>query len=179
MNRQELLLRWVKSQHEGQLIRLTELPYIDHLIDVAELSDVELFGYEVGLCHDLFEKASVTKIALKVALQDFGYDHAETALISDCVDELTDKFTKEAYPKLDKKTRKQKEADRLAGISALAQTVKYADLIYNINWMLIHDRKHATKYLKRKKTLLLHMKNGNQVLLCRAVKLIDTYIIQL
>jgi len=61
MNRQELLLRWVKIQHEGQRIRLTEVPYLKHLTDVAELSVVVSFGYEVGLCHDLLEKLLLLK----------------------------------------------------------------------------------------------------------------------
>jgi hypothetical protein len=74
-------------------------------------------------------------------LSDFGYRNADARHIACCVAELSDVFTRKAFPGMRKKERKKNEARRLAGISADAQTVKYADLIYNINWMMIYDQK--------------------------------------
>jgi len=107
---------------------------------------------------------------LRTVLTGFGYEIEEAIFISDCVAELTNVFTKRNYPDLDKKTRKRKEADRLAAISPAAQTIKYADLMCNADWMLKYDPEQAQKYLKKKKMLLVNMKDGDRVLQSQAIK---------
>jgi (p)ppGpp synthase/HD superfamily hydrolase len=164
MSRENKLLEWVKRQHEGQLIRRSAEPYLNHLTAVAGLAAIIPFGYEIGLCHDLLEETRVTQLQLQNQLKSIGYDNQEALLISGCVSELTDVFTKDSFPDVDKKTRKKREAARLTQVSSAAQTVKYADLLYNTQWMLKYDLKHAKKYLQKKKSLALKMSNGNQVL---------------
>lgn len=173
MRREEKLLEWVKHCHEGQLIRWTAEPYLNHLTVVAGFAAIIPLGYEIGLCHDLLEETGITKLQLQNQLRSVGYDDLETSLISGCVSELTNVFTKESFPEVDKKTRKKREAARLTYVSSAAQTVKYADLLYNIQWVLKYDLKHAKKYLQKKKFLVLSMNCGNQVLHERVIKTIE------
>jgi len=170
----EQLANWVEEKHRGQLIRDTEEPYFMHLIVVAEMAGPAIsLGYEIGLCHDLLEDTSTTKDELNQALTGFNYAKTDADHITACVVELTDVYTSAAYPHLGKKARKEKEALRLSAISPAAQTVKYCDLIYNINWMLHHDRKHAAKYLKRKKHLVTCMSEGDEGLRQKALETIN------
>lgn len=158
----ERLTEWVARKHGGQIIRRTDLPYFSHLTTVAALAGaVAELGYETGLCHDLLEDTTVTNAELYNALSGFGYSVHDAGLITKSVVELTDVFTASAYPDDNKKERKKRESARLATISGLAQTVKYGDLIDNINWVLKYDQKRAKKYLKKKKLLLENLTKGD------------------
>lgn len=169
MNRRIKLINWVREQHKGQLIKETQVPYFEHVLAVANrVATVAPLVYEIGLCHDLLEKTTVTQTELLAQLRDDGYDGEEAKHISDCVTELTRHFTKAANP-LPKKERKALEDERLMYISADAQTVKYADLAANADWMMAHDRHHAADYLQSKLSLIEGMTVGdaelrNQVL---------------
>lgn len=170
----EQLTDWVALRHEGQMIRRTEEPYFNHLVAVAELSKSAVaLGYEIGLCHDLLEDTDTTSKELLTALLSFGYTDQEAGTITACVVELTDVFTSEAYPLLSKAKRKKRESARLLTITAAAQTVKYADLVYNINWVLKYDQKHAHKYLLKKQVLLTGLNRGNEELRQKAIDLIQ------
>lgn len=174
MTNAEQLTNWVASKHEGQTIKRTEEPYFNHVAAVAALAKPAVtFGYEIGLCHDLLEDTKTTKAELWATLLKFGYDTREANLITAAVVELTDSYTSENYPDWSKKERKDKESSRLMSISPAAQTVKYGDLIYNVDWVLKYDQKHAKKYLLKKKVLLASMNKGDQGLLQKAVTNID------
>jgi (p)ppGpp synthase/HD superfamily hydrolase len=174
MMRTAQLTSWIRLKHQGQLVRRTNAPYFDHLIAVAEMAaPATPFGYEIGLCHDLFEKTATRQNEFHKALLDYSYTPDETGEIISQVVELTDVFTKASYPLLSKAVRKSKEEKRLATISCGAQTVKYADLIYNIQWMMKYDLKHAENYLKRKQHLLRLMAAGNPGLHNEANELIS------
>lgn len=164
MNRRLKLINWVRQQHEGQLIKETDAPYFEHLLTVANrVTNCAPLTYEVGLCHDLLEKTEVKQPMLLAQLQAFGYDEHEAAHISNCVLELTRHYTKANNP-LPKKERKELEDERLTTISADAQTVKYADLAYNADWMMAHDRHHAGDYLQRHLELVENMTEGDSEL---------------
>jgi (p)ppGpp synthase/HD superfamily hydrolase len=174
MNRKVQLTHWVKSMHEGQIIKCTGEPYFNHLLAVAEMAaPASPFGYEVGLCHDLLEKTLTSQNELHHALIRFGYQAKEASGIVSQVVELTDVFTKAAYPHLKKTIRKAKEEERLATISVGAQTVKYADLVYNIGWVVEFDSAHAARYLEKKKKLLAAMHSGDQALHAKALQMIS------
>jgi (p)ppGpp synthase/HD superfamily hydrolase len=175
--RAEKLADWVRLKHEGQLIKLSGKPYFNHLEAVASMAaPLTQFGYEAGICHDLLEKTQTSVKELGEALVSFGYLSGEAEYIAGRVVELTNVFTKAAYPDLKKSSRKEKEAVRLPTISAGAQTVKYADLIYNIEWMMAYDHHRAKKYLKRKKRLLAKMDKGDKNLYQKALDLIEKSI---
>lgn len=170
MTPEQQLKDWVALRHQGQVIRRTGAPYFDHLIAVAEMTKPVLaLGYEIGLCHDVLEDTDTTAAELLTALIGFGYTDAEANLISSCVVELTDVFTAAAYPDLSKKARKELESARLLTISPAAQTVKYSDLIYNIDWVLKYDQKHAEAYLLKKQLLLAGLNKGDEALRQRAL----------
>ena len=155
------MINWVRQQHEGQLIKETDAPYFEHLLTVANLvANCAPLTYEIGLCHDLLEKTAVKQHVILAQLQAFGYDEHEAAHISNSVIELTRHYTKANNP-LPKKERKELEDERLTTISADAQTVKYADLSYNADWMMAHDRHHAGDYLQRHLELVEHMTEGD------------------
>lgn len=168
------LANWVAEKHKNQLIKQTALPYFDHLNKVAQLAkDAVVWGYEIGLCHDLLEDTNTTGNELNETLIGFGYPASVADLITAQVIALTDVFTRTAYPGLSKKERKKLENKRLETLSATAQTVKYADLIDNVTWMMEHDTKHAAKYLKKKAALLLKLNRGNDELRQRALNMIS------
>jgi (p)ppGpp synthase/HD superfamily hydrolase len=161
MNRRLKLINWIRAQHAGQMIKETNAPYLDHVLAVAnQVASAVSLTFEIGLCHDLLEKTALTFTVLLAQLYDFGYDPEEAEHISGCVTELTRQFTKAENP-LPKKMRKALEDERLAQISADAQTVKYADLSYNADWMMAHDRHHAKDYLQNKLALIGEMTAGD------------------
>ena len=158
----DLLTAWVKLKFDGNKIKRSGQPYFNHLTVVAELAaPLVSMGYEIGICHDLLEDTSVTENEFLKALNSFGYNDLDAVYISGTVIELTDVFTSDAYPKLSKMRRKEKEVERLAGISSVAQTVKYCDLMDNIKWVMQYDLKHASKYLLKKRMLLSAMCKGD------------------
>lgn len=168
------LKRWVSLQHQGQLIRRTKRPYFEHLLAVAELAGPAVaFGYEIGLCHDLLEETDVPERELLAALLSFGFTGADARVITSCVVELTDVYTVVAYPGLCKAERKSLEQARLLTISPTAQTLKYADLIYNTIWVLKYDHKHAAKYMAKKQMLLADLNRGNSKLRNQLLHLIS------
>lgn len=139
-----LLTEWIKECYKGRTIRISGGPCFNHLAAVAEIaSRFSDLGYEIGLCHDLLEDTQIEAGDLLTVLRGFGYVEESSAFITKAVVELTDSYTKESYPNFSKKERRRMEAKRLIAISAEAQTVKYADLIYNTDWMLIWEPEKA------------------------------------
>lgn len=180
MKSTERLAQWVAIKHRGQLIKRTNAPYFCHLINVAELAGPKVaMGYEIGLCHDLLEDTSTTEVELLNALCNFGYANEDAIQITSCVVELTDVFTADAYPRLAKAIRKKNEEARLLTISATAQTIKYADLVDNIEWVLTYDRKHAERYLKKKQRLLADLNRGSEALRQQTLRLIEKGLLSL
>jgi (p)ppGpp synthase/HD superfamily hydrolase len=170
-----LLKRWVKYKYRGKKIKITGKPYYKHLSTVSKMARRRTaFGAEIGLCHDLLEDTTLTTSELMATLLRFGYESDDAIYITSTVKELTDVFTEEAFPELEKRERKAKETSRLLTISPGAQTVKYCDLIYNIGWMLDNDRKKAKKYLKKKKWLINKLDKGNHQLRKTALQAIKT-----
>ena len=173
MNARAQLTVWIRQQYAGQKIKRSGEPYFNHLVAVAETAAFVEFGYEIGLCHDLLEDTTTTAAQLITALINLGYTAGDAEYITGCVVELTDVFTKAAYSDLSKSRRKEKEATRLATISAAAQTVKYADLIYNIDWVMQYDRQKAASYLAKKRLLIITMDSGNADLRKQLLVLIE------
>lgn len=180
MIRTERLAAWIALQHDGQIIRHTTEPYFNHLRAVAEMAGPLLaLGYEIGLCHDLLEDTGTTSTELFDALLSFGYTDAEAQLVTDCAIELTDVYTRAAYPDLSKSERKARESARLLHISPAAQTVKYGDLIYNMDWVVKYDHKHARKYLLKKQSLLTNLVQGDKGLRQQALDKIHSELVKL
>lgn len=163
--RRQNLSDWIRTCHRGQKIRKTEEDYFNHLLRVAcEAAPYAPLAYEIGICHDLLEDTETTSAQLLTKLGELNYEIDAANQIAEAVVALTDVFTKDTFPFLNKKQRKKREAERLETISPVAQTVKYADLTDNINWMLVYDRKHLKNYLQKKHTLVTRLNSGNALL---------------
>jgi (p)ppGpp synthase/HD superfamily hydrolase len=148
--------------HAGQKRKYTSEPYIVHPIEV--MSIVHRFGGTdamkmAAVLHDVVEDCNVS---LHTIGRRFGN------VVQELVNGLTDQFTKENYPELNRAARKERERERLAGTLAMVQTIKYADLISNTASIAEHDQNFARKYLDEKEKLLLVMDRGDEFLLALA-----------
>jgi (p)ppGpp synthase/HD superfamily hydrolase len=168
MNRGKLI-EFVKQQHGDQVRKYTGEPYFNHLLAVAEMADCKCdYGFEIGLCHDLLEDTSCTDLELYTFLQNNGYNIEASEVILKAVVELTDIYTAENSPELNRKHRKHLEALRLHQIGYEAQTVKYCDLIDNGDSIALHDPSFAKVYLKEKSEILEGMNAGDYELYLKA-----------
>ena len=161
---QEELLQFVKECHGDQIRKYNNEPYWNHLYRVAETVSTlssDMMYIEIALCHDLFEDTECTHVTLREFLIGIGYDIHDARFVCGGVKHLSDVYTKEAYPKWNRKERKEEECIRLGEISFNVQSVKYADLIDNSDSILKEDKGFARVYLKEKKDILKVMKNGD------------------
>lgn len=138
-----------EKAHAGQVRKYTNKPYFaEHCVAVSELVR-ELGGDEdmiiAALLHDTVEDTDTSLWEIRAA---FG------KRVAGLVDELTDRFTKEAYPDLNRAARKKLEAERLGTISDDAKLIKLCDMIDNTHSIVKHDPKFAKTYLREKADLL-------------------------
>lgn len=172
--KQQILLQYVKDSHVDQVRKYTGEPYWNHVYSVAKIiAEIEPKGIEIALCHDLFEDTEVQMPDLLRFLTHSGYSNEDALFIVSGVNDLTDVFTKENYPTLNRKERKRLEAERLGKVNELSQTVKYADLIDNTKSITEHDEGFAKVYLSEKRQILDQMRRGNFDLLERCERQIS------
>ena len=174
-NRQLDLLEYVKFAHGDQKRKYTMEPYYTHCITVAEIVseyDHSNGMIEIALCHDLFEDTTVTEFTLRKCLKELGYTVQEQDFIVIGVTALSDYWTSERFPQLNRGTRKHLEAIRLGKINESYQTIKYADLIHNTKSIIQHDKGLAKKYIPEKREILNLMRMGNLELFIRSYELL-------
>lgn len=147
----------------GQVRKYTGAPYWVHTDAVAGIvgivtdnPDVIAAAHLHDVIEDVFPIRPQYNLGRIQAL--FGIT------VADLVEHLTDKYTREYYPNLNRKVRKQKEAERLAQIPADAQTVKLADLINNSTDIVANDPGFAVTYLREKEEILKGLTRGNALL---------------
>ncbi|PIZ51110.1 metal-dependent phosphohydrolase [Candidatus Woesearchaeota archaeon CG_4_10_14_0_2_um_filter_33_13] len=175
----EKLTEFIKEKHGNQLRKYVNTHYYNHPIRVGILAfkhhtSNHLFLMEIGLCHDLFEDTDCTYEELFNFLRkELKYGKIEANIICEGVNHLTNEFTPEAYPGLNRKERKEKEAIRLRHIPWYCQTVKYADIIDNLPSIVKHDPPFAKVYLEEKIQLLDVMRNGSIHLLIKCCAAIN------
>ncbi|MEX0720254.1 MAG: hypothetical protein WD059_06270 [Balneolaceae bacterium] len=173
-DRQEALLEFVKQEHGDQQRKYSDEPYWKHVVRVANIASKYLKdGVEVAFCHDLLEDTACTEKQLYNQLIAVGYPEEEASVIREGVVELTDVYIKENYPELNRRERKKREAERLWETSYLAQSVKYADLIDNMNSIVDGEPGFARVFVREGVDILKGMRDGNIHLLidcCYAIK---------
>lgn len=170
-DRQERLFNWIKEMHGDQRRKYGDQIYWKHLLRVADLAsafELSVGTMEVGLAHDLLEDTGVTEAELIAKLLELEYTPKEAGWISQGVQALTDVFTSEAYPDLNRAERKRREASRLGRIYPQWQSIKYADLIDNTSSIIIWDPEFAKTYIPEKVMILDRMRQGNIELLIMA-----------
>jgi len=141
-------------------------PYVTHTIRVAET--VKKHGGDdnmvyAALLHDVLEDTETTEVELFSMLSNIIGHNAAVDTVR-MVKELTDVFTNEKYPDINRGGRKEMESIRLGRISKRSQTIKYADLLDNSDDILKNDPKFAEVYLKEKRMILDQMDQGNKTL---------------
>jgi (p)ppGpp synthase/HD superfamily hydrolase len=150
------ILDFSTKAHEGQKRKYTVEDYIVHPIAVSnlvgEVTNDESIIY-AALLHDVLEDTKVSHEELRVFLfKTLYFPNAKKVL--DMVVELTDVFTHEAFPSLNRAKRKALECARLGGVSDGAKLVKRMDIAHNTISITKHDPKFSKLYLKEKKELL-------------------------
>lgn len=177
--KQHKLLEFVVEKHGDKLRKYTNEPYWTHPVSVAKLYhkySFEDYGVSAALCHDLLEDTNCTKEELVSKLNEIGYDKMESTYIADLTDDLTDKFTKENFPDLNRFERKKREAIRLGNVCFESQNIKLCDLIDNTSSIIIHDTNFAVVYMAEKKEMLFHMKNNNIDLYIKCCSIYQNWI---
>lgn len=179
-SKRKKLLAFITLKHGNQKRKYTNEPYVNHVITVAKMARYFCrFGWEIGLCHDLIEDTNCTGIELVRTLRFIGYSMNDAFFISIRVEELTDEFTHEAFPGMNRFLRKQKEAQRLHKISYEAQTVKYCDLINNSSSIVEFDPSFAEIYLSEKIDILDGMNKGNPIIRFWVNRVLEKSLIKL
>lgn len=123
--------------------------------------------------HDTAEDVNIHPYTLEGIAAIFG------PVIEQHVDDLTEKYTKEEYPEMNRKERKTHECFRISHISPGSKTIKLADLISNTRDIVKNDPKFAVTYLKEKRDLLPHLKEGNPILFAKAQQILNDGLKQL
>ncbi len=166
----EMIIEKIKdfaaTAHSGQVRKYAEEPYINHPIRVMQhcrlyVKDISIAA--AALLHDVLEDTQVSNDELSTFLHGvLPKEDARHSML--LVEQLTDVYTKENYPGLNRRQRKEKEHERLASIHGHAQTIKYADVIDNSRDKAIPENDFAEKLLNEYKQLLRKIPNGHPAL---------------
>lgn len=149
--------------HGEQLRKYSPDRYMVHPIRVMEklqnfTDDITILA--AALLHDVLEDTPVKQSEIRKFLNTLMTPE-ETKRTVHLITELTDVFVKSAYPKLNRRTRKAKELNRLEKISADSQTIKYADILDNTLEIVDQDPSFAKVYLLEIKQILKKLNKGN------------------
>ena len=160
--------------HGDQKRKYSGDPYVSHTFRVSDTVK-ENGGDEAmiyaAILHDVLEDTPTTESELLTEMVAI-VDPSMAMNVIRLVNELTDIFTHESYPDLNRAGRKEMEAIRMGRISPRAQTIKYADLLDNGKDILVNDPKFAKVYLKEKEVILRYMNRGNKTLYQRCLDFI-------
>lgn len=139
-----------------QVRKYTGEPYVVHPREVAEIvagvggTDIMIAAAHL---HDVLEDTGVTFQMLE---NYFGLD------VVSYVNQLTDKFTPERFPGLNRAARKRAEAIRYRCVSDEVKTIKLADGICNTRSITRYDPKFMETYGPEKRFLLEQLRGGNE-----------------
>lgn len=144
----ERALVFAFNAHDGQKRKYTGAPYIVHPISVmailVEHNVEDSAMLAAALLHDVIEDCGVLIGTLEAK---FG------VLVASLVQDLTDEFTKESYPELNRAERKRLERNRLGEGSVPAKQIKLADMIDNSRGLDASD-KFTDVYMQEKAALI-------------------------
>jgi (p)ppGpp synthase/HD superfamily hydrolase len=141
--------KFAEHAHRHQRRKYKGDPYFTHCQAVAELvmqrsKDPTVIA--AAYLHDIIEDTEITE---KDLISCFGAE--VTALVV----ELTDVFTCESFPYLNRETRKGLEVQRIATISPSAKMIKICDLAHNTSDIVANAPiRFAQLYMTEKAALL-------------------------
>lgn len=170
--------QFARQAHGDQQRKFAAEPYVNHLVRVMETSKQYSSSIELllaALLHDVLEDTATSKDEIKEFLLPLlGEEQANRTL--KLVEELTDIYTKEAYPQWNRRKRKAREAERLSKTSGDAQTIKYADIIDNSLDIHKAESDFSKIFLFECRALLKVMPAGNKLLYKKAVETVQQCI---
>ncbi len=173
--------QYADKAHGTQMRKYTPERYIVHPVRVMHMCAAynnRLPILAAALLHDVLEDTPVTGKELHGFLKTVMSD-AEADETLRLVIELTDVYVKEEYPRLNRRTRKQKELERMKDISTDAQTIKYADVIDNCNEIVAQDPDFARVFLRECGNMLQVLDKGNPALYDKARTVVNNALIGL
>lgn len=175
-NRCKLVYDDAKVYHTGQVRKYTEEPYHTHLLAVAMITDLYCSEYNTetkdlfiacAILHDVLEDCSnVSERDIKRTLRKSGFAFFDRMCISSAVKDLTNTFTKEAYPELSREIRKALEANKWSDVyfsrifsrhKTMPMIVKCADILHNVHNIVDKDPEFAKVYLYEKMKMVQNM----------------------
>ncbi len=177
----EQIKDFADKAHGDQLRKYSPERYIAHPVRVMETCQKYSASTPVlaaALLHDVLEDTEVSSEELKDYLLSV-MSEVDVGPTLKLVTELTDVYTKKNYPRLNRKRRRVKEAERLANSSADAQTIKYADIMDNCKAIAGQDSDFAPVFLEECKLLLDQMTKGNSELRQQALRVVNEEMQQL
>lgn len=142
----------------GQVRKYSGQPYWTHTDNVAYLVSQYTQDEEViaaAHLHDYLEDVNPNGFSLLV--ETFGTRVAQIVL------DLTDFYTKEAFPQFNRNKRKQLEAVRLGAVRDESKLIKLADLIDNTKDIARQDPGFAALYLREKAAVLPNLKVASPI----------------
>ena len=177
----EKIAAFADLAHGDQQRKYADEKYIQHPLRV--MKTCQSYGYPLpilaaAILHDVLEDTNTTPQKIKEFLSTIMNEKDANRTLA-LVIELTDVYTKDRYPRLNRRRRKTKEAMRMETISAEAQTVKYADIVDNVRGITEHDPDFAPVYLNECKLLSEKMKKGNSELRKKTMEVLEKEIAQL
>jgi guanosine-3',5'-bis(diphosphate) 3'-pyrophosphohydrolase len=171
----EQVRAFAAAAHGEQKRKYTDELYIEHPVRVMETVrqyNKSLPVLSAALLHDVLEDTAVSSRDLQKFLCDI-LTQDEANETHKLVVELTDVYVKKDYPMLNRRTRKQRESERLALTSGNAHTIKYADIMDNVVDVLKNDSDFSLTYIRECKHLLPMINKGDAELYARAAKTVD------
>lgn len=153
----QIALQIAREKHEGQKRKYDGSPYFTHVERVAKAALAHgMTENQVAAAadHDICEDCNTTPDELRNLLVERGIDRFDAAIIVSLVVQLTDIYTPENYPNLNRAARKKLEAARLGQISTEAKNIKLLDLCDNTRDIVEANPAFAKKYLEEKKEIL-------------------------
>lgn len=157
----EKILEFATKAHEGQKRKYIDEPYITHPIAVAELVKEAGCYWEMqaaALLHDVVEDTDVTFESLRAFLYGVCASNLTADYIFNLVVELTDVFTKEDFPSMNRAERKKREANRLRWASKEAKLIKRLDIHHNSETIELYGGDFAKVFAEEKEYLLIQIR---------------------
>jgi len=154
---------FAEHAHRGQYRKYTPDPYIVHpkrVMETCRQHGATMPMLAAALLHDVLEDTDVDERQLLEFLNGVMPADAAGQTLS-LVIELTDVYTKPAFPQWNRRVRKDKELERIAQTSAESQTIKYADILDNSKEIGEHDRAFAPRFLRECHAILKRADKGN------------------
>lgn len=173
--RLEKIRDFAEKAHGKQVRRYSGEKYIRHPERVMEICREYTDDHTIlaaALLHDVLEDTDTNQDDIS-AFQSKVMSDDEVRKTLRLVVDLTDVFIKQDYPDLNRKKRKEKEAERLQEAHPDAQTVKYADLIDNTVDIVENDPGFSHVFIREARQMLNQMRDGDPELLKRAEEIVE------